>query len=326
MDDLMKQLLNNGKTLYVYREHENEYGAKTVDKMVQRAGDVIKGSDSPEGFYADKDAGYLYLRANKFSTYAVVYENPTPDTPQTPDTPGTPDTPDTPERPADGGGGGSVKPEKPKPEEPKPDVPEEPEDGGNTNITVDRTFHKLPLTEAKATKTAVKVSWKQVADADGYVIYCAQCNTNNKTYKFKKIAVIKNGSKITYTNKKLKSGTYYKYYIKAYKLVNGKKVWLAKSKAIHATTSGGKYGNAKAVKVNKSSVALKKGKTFKLQAVQVTNGKPIQKHAKIKYESTNKKVATVNSKGVIKAKKKGTCYIYVYAQNGVYKRIKVTVK
>ena len=39
----------------------------------------------------------------------------------------------------------------------------------------------------------------------------------------------------------------------------------------------------------------------------------------------NTSIATVSSKGVIKGKKKGTCYVYVYAQNGVYKKIKVTV-
>ena len=27
-----------------------------------------------------------------------------------------------------------------------------------------------------------------------------------------------------------------------------------------------------------------------------------------------------------KARKKGTCYVYAYAQNGVYKKIKVVVK
>ena len=41
--------------------------------------------------------------------------------------------------------------------------------------------------------------------------------------------------------------------------------------------------------------------------------------------STNTKIATVTKNGRIKAKKKGTCYIYVYAQNGVYKKIKVVV-
>ena len=29
---------------------------------------------------------------------------------------------------------------------------------------------------------------------------------------------------------------------------------------------------------------------------------------------------------IIKAKKKGTCYVYTYAQNGVYKKIKIIVK
>jgi uncharacterized protein YjdB len=46
---------------------------------------------------------------------------------------------------------------------------------------------------------------------------------------------------------------------------------------------------------------------------------------KIKWKSSNKKVATINSKGKITAKKKGTCYIYAYAQNGLAQSVKVTV-
>lgn len=204
-------------------------------------------------------------------------------------------------------------------------VYDESEKNETQEVTVDTTFRKLRLAEAKATKNAVKVCWKQVDDADGYILYGAPCNTKGKTYKFEELVTIKNGSKTTYTDKKLKSGTYYKYYIKAYKLVNGKKVWLAKSKTIHVTTTGGKYGNAKSVKVNKTAVSLAVGKTFTIKAEQVAKDLPIKKHVNIKYESSNSKVASVNSKGVIKAKKKGTCYIYVYAQNGVYKRIKVVV-
>ena len=50
-------------------------------------------------------------------------------------------------------------------------------------------------------------------------------------------------------------------------------------------------------------------------------------HAKqFRYASSNTKVATVNANGKITAKKKGTCYIYVYAKNGYAKKIKVTVK
>lgn len=49
-------------------------------------------------------------------------------------------------------------------------------------------------------------------------------------------------------------------------------------------------------------------------------------HRSICYESSNTKVATVSKKGVIKAKAKGSCTVYVYAQNGTYKAVKVTVK
>ena len=114
--------------------------------------------------------------------------------------------------------------------------------------------------------------------------------------------------------------------IVAFKYVNGVKVTLAASKKIHATTLGGKYGVAKAVKLNKSKVKIKKGKTFKIKASEIKKDKKIKRHRAICYESSNTKIATVNSKGKIKAKKKGKCTIYVYAQNGVYKTVKVTVK
>ena len=44
------------------------------------------------------------------------------------------------------------------------------------------------------------------------------------------------------------------------------------------------------------------------------------------YESSNINIATVSKKGVVKAKKKGKCYIYAYAQNGVFRKIKIIVK
>ena len=74
--------------------------------------------------------------------------------------------------------------------------------------------------------------------------------------------------------------------------------------------------------------SLKKGKTLKLSPATVKQVKKliVKKHVAIRYESTNKKIATVSKKGVIKAKKKGTCYVYVYAQNGVFKAVKVVVK
>ena len=72
---------------------------------------------------------------------------------------------------------------------------------------------------------------------------------------------------------------------------------------------------------------LKKGKTLKLNAKAVAQSKKltVKKYAAIRYESGNPKIATVTKKGVVKAKKKGTCYIYAYAQNGVFKKIKIKV-
>ena len=37
-------------------------------------------------------------------------------------------------------------------------------------------------------------------------------------------------------------------------------------------------------------------------------------------------VAKITKKGVVKGVGKGTCFVYAYAQNGVYAKVKVTVK
>ena len=72
------------------------------------------------------------------------------------------------------------------------------------------------------------------------------------------------------------------------------------------------------MKLVKSSAKLKKGKkvTIKVKAAPVS---------KVTFKSSNKKVATVSSKGVVKAKKKGTAIITVKC-NGITKKFKVTVK
>lgn len=183
-------------------------------------------------------------------------------------------------------------------------------------------FGLLRAQTTKLKKNSVTIKWNKVKNADGYIVYGAKCGAKSK-YKVLKVVSAKTTS---YTHKKLKKGTYYKYNVVAFKYVNGVKVTLAASKKIHATTQGGKYGVAKSVKLNKSKATIKKGKTFKIKASEIKKDKKIKKHRAICYESSNTKIATVDSKGKIKAKKKGKCTIYVYAQNGVYKTVKVTVK
>ena len=101
---------------------------------------------------------------------------------------------------------------------------------------------------------------------------------------------------------------------------------MSKSKSVHCATPGGKKGNPTGIKLKKTKITLKKGKKTKIKATLQSKGKVATHIAKFRYESSNKKIATVDSKGNIKAKKKGTVTIYVYAQNGLCKTIKVKVK
>lgn len=174
----------------------------------------------------------------------------------------------------------------------------------------------------KTTKASITLKWNKVSGADGYIIYGNKCGTRNKYKKIKTLST----NKKSFTQKKLTKGTFYKYMVVAYKTIDGKRVTIGVSKTIHAVTAGGKYGNAKSVNTNKTKYNVDKGKTVTMKASAVKAAKTLKTHRKIAFESTNPEIATVNSKGKVKGKKKGSCYIYVYAQNGVYKKVKVTVK
>lgn len=72
------------------------------------------------------------------------------------------------------------------------------------------------------------------------------------------------------------------------------------------------------LQVKKTKLTLKKGKKAALNAKAYPN-------TKIVYKSSKAKVATVSSKGVVKAKKKGTAVITI-SSNGIKKKVKITVK
>lgn len=72
------------------------------------------------------------------------------------------------------------------------------------------------------------------------------------------------------------------------------------------------------LKITKKAVTVKKGKKAKIRVKAVPSGK-------ITYKSSNKKVATVTKKGVVKGVKSGTCKITVKC-NGLKKVVKVKVK
>ena len=180
-------------------------------------------------------------------------------------------------------------------------------------------FRTLAAKQSKAKKKSIKIVWNKNSEAAKYVVYGAKCGSD-----YKKLKTVKGTS---FTQKKLKKGTYYKYLIVA---VDDDGKVISTSKTLHIATSGNKKkANPTGVKTQAANdkVTIKVKKSFKLKAKTVVKkGTTVKEHRKIKYETSNSKIAKVTKKGVIKAKKKGTCYVYAYAQNGICKKIKVTVK
>ena len=196
----------------------------------------------------------------------------------------------------------------------------------DTIIAVNAWGQTVLRLQATAFQTSVKLKWNAVPEADGYVIYWNKCGSKKA---FKQVKEIKSGKTLTWTHKKLKKSSWNRYIVRAYKVINGKKSFIKTSNQIHLVTKGGKYTNVKKLKSSVSKVTLKKGKTKTLKITQTyaeKNKKLVAHMRPLTYTTSDKKVATVTKKGVIKAKGKGSCYIYITAYSGVYTRVKVTVK
>ena len=166
------------------------------------------------------------------------------------------------------------------------------------------------LGKVSATFTVTVKNPSITAKADSSVIY-----TKSKTTT--KINVVKDGvtGNATFRSSNTKVAT-----VSANGTVKAKKAG-----KVNITVQVGNYKQVVKITVKKptmklvkSSAKLKKGKkvTIKVKAAPVS---------KVTFKSSNKKVATVSSKGVVKAKKKGTAIITVKC-NGITKKFKVTVK
>lgn len=185
---------------------------------------------------------------------------------------------------------------------------------------------------AKGSKSMV-ISWNKVKDAAGYDIYFVKCDDKSEKAKLKKVKTVSGNKTFSWTKSGLKKQKSYKCYVKAWKKVSDKKKYIAESPVVHAYTSGytKKYTNPKSIVLKKTAVSIKKGKSYTIKAtVNKVNKKkklmPSGHEASLRYISDNTKIATVNSKGKVKGKAKGSCTIYVYAVNGVSAKLKVTVK
>ena len=179
----------------------------------------------------------------------------------------------------------------------------------------------------------VQVSWTKVNEADGYDVYINYCGSKEtEAAKTIKDNSTTSASFIEIDGKEINQKKSFHVRVYAYKMVNGKKIIIAKTITAHlAGTKSVKYTNPKALKLTKSAYQIKVKKTAQIEAkVTLENSKkkllPESHVANFRYKSSNTKIATVNKNGKITGKSKGTCYIYVYTVNGLMKKVKVTVK
>lgn len=194
--------------------------------------------------------------------------------------------------------------------EPEPIVPSKP------SVTPKPAAKQVLMVQLKSQKNSMVLTWNKIKGADTYKIYGARCG---KDFRLLKTV---SGKNLTWTSKKLKKGTHYKYYVVA--LSKGKK--LATSPQSHSVTKGSRYGYAQKITVKTVDFKLKVGKTKGIKASVANSSKYMKNHVSpIRYLSSDSSVATVSKNGVVKAKKKGSCMIYCYTSNGLYKKVKVTV-
>ena len=178
-----------------------------------------------------------------------------------------------------------------------------PGDSGKTepgDVPAIITVNKTTISKVENKATGVKLTWKKVSDATGYVVY--RKNLGSKSWK--KIKIVKGASKNTYTDSTVKSkhGTVYSYRIESYKSVNGQTAKaVSKEKKILRLTAPTKLKIANQ-KGRKLSVTWKKQKKISGYQIQYSTGKTFAKGTKM----TN--IVKSSDKAVIKKLKKGKTY------------------
>ena len=186
------------------------------------------------------------------------------------------------------------------------------------------------LNSRRVSMTSVKLWWKKVDGAGGYVVY----RYDKASKKYKALKTIKSAKTTKLIDKGLNKNKVYKYRVKSYKIVKGKKSYSDFSSLVISKTwsSGVKAVNVGSVKTTPKSLTLglcmKKAVNAKVIPTRSSkaNGKTAVNKT-IRWKSSDRTIAKVNKNGLVTAQTKpGKCYIYAIAHNGVKKRITVKVK
>lgn len=198
---------------------------------------------------------------------------------------------------------------------------------------------KVTYTSSKPSVATVAANGKVTAKAAGTAVITAKCGNYKATCK---ITVKKPSVKASSSAKTVFVGGTSQITVKKTG-VSGKVTYTSSNKSVAVVSAGGKVTAKKAgtatitvkcgsykatckITVKKGSLKITSKTAVSVKAKKTTAIKAAAtSKAKITYRSSNTKVATVSSKGVVKGVKKGKAVIYV-SSNGITKKVTVTVK
>ncbi|MCR5282415.1 MAG: InlB B-repeat-containing protein [Lachnospiraceae bacterium] len=177
---------------------------------------------------------------------------------------------------------------------------------------------------ASSQKEGIRLKWKRVKKAKGYLIYGAPYGS-----KMRLLDTVAGRNKTSWSQEELSPNSYYKYIVVAYtnvKKFHVKKV-LTVSETVYASPKSDTLSNPKSVDNGylTSSVVASPGEKLCVEAQMIMDNKIDKQLVGVRYESSNRNVATVDSKGNVVCKKPGKAVIYAIAQNGLAKGLSIMV-
>jgi len=168
---------------------------------------------------------------------------------------------------------------------------------------------------------SMTLKWQPIEGVDGYDIFGSRCNSKDVIRPYEPIDSV--GADVSeYEMKELLAKTYYKFYIRAYILVNNEKRYITTSINVHGVTLNDTYGVADEINIDKIvlkyingksktkydsakagksedviNITMKVGQSLVLVSSEKSNtGKEIRAHRAISFESSNTNVCKVGKK------------------------------
>ncbi|MBQ6025176.1 MAG: InlB B-repeat-containing protein [Lachnospiraceae bacterium] len=248
-----------------------------------------------------------------------------------------------------------------------------PDDSGNGNEGdngkgLPTDFSTLFVRLIDYTENSMTLKWEKMEYVDGYDILGSRCNSKDVIRPYEPIVSV-DADTDEYVMSDLLAKTYYKFYVRAFILVNGEKRYITTSINVHGVTLNDTYGVADELEIEKVvakyingksktkyvrstaaddgeiNITLKVGQSLKIVTSEYNkDGKEIRAHRPISFESSDPAICKIGKKSshkygvavagkantykshTITALAAGECDIYAFAQNGVFKKIHVTVK